>query len=67
MTFQTAKFSPVTIVINEIHYAPREKTDLHEFIELYNRGSKSVDLSSSGLHDAVTYQLPAGTSLQAGG
>ena len=55
------------IVINEIYYLPGVANDPLEFIELYNRGSKSVDLSSSGLHDAVTYQLPAGTSLQAGG
>ena len=34
-----------TIVINEIHYDENDKTLRAEFIELYNNGEESVDMS----------------------
>src|SRR5512146_3172241 len=55
------------IVINEIHYNPDVKTELVEFVELYNKGSAAVDLSGWRLADAVEYAFPAGTSLPADG
>lgn len=55
-----------SIVINEIHYDPNVKTELVEFIELYNSGGAAADLSGWQLADAVDYTLPDGTILTAG-
>ena len=55
------------IVINEIHYDPDVKTELVEFIELYNKGSAAVNLAGWRLADAVEYVFPAGTSIPANG
>ena len=33
------------VLINEIHYDPDVKTELVEFIELYNAGDEIADLS----------------------
>ena len=55
------------IVINEIHYDPAVKTELVEFIELYNKGSAPVNLAGWRLADAVAYVFPAGTSIPANG
>jgi Lamin Tail Domain/CotH kinase protein/Bacterial TSP3 repeat len=55
------------IVINEIHYNPDVKTEAVEFIELYNRGASAVNLSGWQLTDAVSFTIPNGTVLDAGG
>lgn len=55
------------VVINEIHYAPADKTKPTQFVELLNTGSQSVDLSGWQFREAITYVFPAGTSLPAGG
>ncbi len=55
------------IVINEIHYAPDNKTEFIEFVELFNRGSAPVDLSNWTLDDAVEYSIPTGVTLLANG
>ena len=55
------------VVINEIHYDPAVKTELVEFIELYNKGSATVNLAGWRLADAVAYVFPAGTSIPANG
>jgi hypothetical protein len=55
------------IVINEIHFDPDVKTELVEFIELYNAGRNSVNLSGWQFTDGVTYPIPNGTALAAGG
>lgn len=49
------------IVINEIHYNPDLKTDLVEFIELYNTGPHDVDISGWRFCDGVDYTFPQGT------
>ncbi len=51
------------IVINELHTNPDVKTDLLEFVELYNAGTTSVDLSGWSLTDAVSYTFAPGTVL----
>jgi hypothetical protein len=56
-----------TVVINEIHYNPDIKTELVEFIELYNAGTAAVDLSGWTISSAVDYIFPPGTSILAGG
>ncbi len=44
-------------------YAERDE----EWIELFNRGDEEVDLSGWQLVDAVAFELPEGTVLEAGG
>ncbi|MGD2095854.1 MAG: lamin tail domain-containing protein, partial [Phycisphaerales bacterium] len=56
-----------SVVINEIHYDPDVRTELVEFIELYNFGSTNVDLSGWYFSDGISYQFPPGTTLSAGG
>jgi hypothetical protein len=54
------------IVINEIYYEPADKTELSEFIELYNAGSAVENLSGWSLQDGVQFVFPEGTLLSAG-
>ena len=58
---------PAQIVINEIHYTPDVKTELVEFIELYNSSGSAVNLSGWQFTEGVTYTIPNGTTLAAGG
>ena len=55
------------IVINEIHYNPDVKTEHVEFVELYNAGSNTVDLSGWYFSDGVNFTFPTGTPLPASG
>jgi hypothetical protein len=52
------------IVINELHTNPDVKTELVEFIELYNAGSTMVDLSGWYFSSGVDYTFASGTQLQ---
>ncbi len=56
-----------SVVINEIHYDPDVKTELVEFVELYNFGSTDVDLAGWYFSDGISYQFEAGAMLPAGG
>jgi hypothetical protein len=51
------------VVINEIHYHPDVKTEPAEFIELYNPGTNSVDLSAGIFQVASDFAFPPGTTL----
>ncbi len=53
------------VVINEIHYDHPDKTAPAEFIELYNAGSDTADLSGWQVSDGISYTIPQGTSLGA--
>jgi hypothetical protein len=55
------------IVINEIHYDPDVRTDLVEFIELYNGGSDPVDLSGWYFSDGVNFTFAPDTEIVEGG
>ena len=55
------------VVINEIMYHPVSENDDDEYIELFNKGSSNVDMSSWRLVDGVTFTFPAGTVISAGG
>ncbi len=55
------------VVINEIHCNPDIATELVEFVELYNRGTTSVNLSGWFFDKGITYVFPAGTTLAAHG
>jgi hypothetical protein len=54
------------IVINEIMYDPPSDESSSEFIELYNRGTNTVDLSGWRLSEAVDFVFPGGTLLAPG-
>lgn len=55
------------LVINEIHFDPDVKTELVEFIELYNNGGTALNLTGWQLTDAVEFTFPAGTTVAPGG
>ena len=46
------------IVINELHVDPDVKTELVEFVELYNAGTLAVDLSGWQFDGGVFLHLP---------
>jgi hypothetical protein len=56
-----------SVVINEIHYDPDVKTELVEFVELYNFGSTEVNLAGWYFSDGISYRFEAGAILPAGG
>lgn len=60
------RIEPV-VVINEIHHNPDVKTELVEFVELYNTGPEPVDISGWYFSDGIYFQFPAGTILYADG
>ena len=68
-TQQTASFvlnEPVSLVITEIMYNdPGIGTDLLEFIEIFNSGPSSVDVSSY-YFAGIDFTFPAGTAIAAG-
>jgi len=55
------------VVINELHINPDVKTELVEFIELYNTGTAEVDLSGWQFTEGVLYTFPVGARLPANG
>jgi len=54
------------LVINEIHYDPDVKTQLVEFIEIYNTGAAVVSLKDWQISDAVTYTFPSSAEIGPG-
>ncbi len=54
------------VVINEIHYNGQDNTVRNSFVELYNNGSTTQDLTGWRLSSGVDYLFPAGTTLAAG-
>ncbi|MDY0357502.1 MAG: lamin tail domain-containing protein, partial [Sedimentisphaerales bacterium] len=55
------------VVINELHTNPDVKTELVEFVELYNPGPSGVDLSGWSLREGLSYTFEPGTVLPADG
>lgn len=53
------------LVINEIHYRPPDKTELSQFVEIYNTGPAAVAVAGWSLAGDIQYTFPAGTSLAA--
>ncbi|MCK4998972.1 MAG: lamin tail domain-containing protein, partial [Anaerohalosphaera sp.] len=54
------------IVINEIMYHHGTRDDRYEFIELFNRGSATVDLSGWSFEDGIAFVFPQGTQMAVG-
>ena len=55
-----------SIVINEIMYHPITEDNRDEYLELYNRGTQTVDLSSWSLSNAVNFVFSPGVELGPG-
>jgi len=55
------------VVINEIHYDPDVKTELVEFVELYNAGDAVADLSGWYFSSGIDMQFEDGVLLAPGG
>lgn len=51
------------VVINEIHYNSEVNTVRNSFIELYNDGPATVDLTGWRISGGVDYLFPAGTTM----
>ena len=52
-----------TIVINEIHYDEKDKIVRAEFIELYNAGEETVNLSGWYFSEGIDYKFQEGVTL----
>ncbi len=61
-----AAVARAAVVINEIHHDPVDKTVLEEFVELYNDGAASIDLSGWYFSNGIAYTFPEGTVLGPG-
>jgi hypothetical protein len=57
----------VPIVINEIMYDPISLNDDDQYVELYNRGTNSVNLGGWQFVYGIGYTFPANTILPSGG
>jgi hypothetical protein len=55
------------VVINEIMYNPISGNDDDEYVEIYNRGNKSVDLSGWSFVAGIDFTFPNGASIPANG
>jgi hypothetical protein len=55
------------VIINEIHYNPYVKTELVEFVELYNAGATDIDISGWYFSNGISYKFEQGTILSADG
>jgi len=62
----TAVARPQSIVIDEIHYDPADKTVPEEFVELYNHGDTVADLSGWYFSDGIEFTFPDGVTIEAG-
>ncbi len=54
------------VVLNELMYHPAETNTGGEYIELFNRGTDTVDLSGWKLSEGVSFTFPEGTRMAAG-
>ncbi len=55
------------IVINEIMYKPISGNDADQYVELYNQGTNSVDLTGWQFVAGINFALPSGTVIAPGG
>ena len=62
-----ALYARAAVVINEIHYHPKDKTAQSEFIELLNTGTAEVSLAGWQFVTGVKFTFPEGTKIVPGG
>ena len=58
--------SHAQVVINEIHYSPSPNNEAVEYVELYNNGPDTADLSSWKFTDGFSYTFPESSALASG-
>jgi hypothetical protein len=56
-----------SLIINEIHYHPTSEHEGEEFIELYNRGNKNLELIGYQLNSGIRYLFKNGDKIPAHG
>ena len=54
------------IIINEIMHDPPSDERNGEYIELYNRGNNTIDLSGWEFVEGISFTFPAGTTIEPG-
>ena len=59
----TAVGAPLGVVINEIHYHPKDKNSASEFIELFNSSGQEVDLHGWQIDLGVRFTFPSGAKI----
>lgn len=59
--------STPSVVINELMFHPPTEDDADEWIEIYNRGAVTRDLSGWSFSDGIEFVFPNGTQIPAGG
>lgn len=62
-----APLKPADVVINEIMYDPISGDSNDEYVELFNRGTNTMDLTGWRLRDGISYDIPDGTQIAPGG
>lgn len=62
-----AGFLVPDLVINELMYHPISEAQKDEYVELFNAGAETLDLSGWRFVDGIDFTIPSGTSLPAGG
>ncbi len=55
-----------SIVLNEIQYHPPGEDPRDEWLELYNRGNRAVDLGGWKFTEGIQFEFPPGSSLESG-
>jgi|GEM_PF-593329 len=55
------------VVINEIMFAPISGLDRDEYIELFNKGTQSVNVSYWQIRDGIDFLIPPGTIIDSKG
>ena len=55
------------VIINEVMFNPPGDHRAGEYIELFNRDAKAIDLSGWRFVDGVNFTFPSATSIEAGG
>ena len=62
-----ASFKPASVVLNEIMYDPASGDADDEYLELHNRSTNAVNVGGWRIRDAVSYNIPGGTTIAPGG
>ncbi len=57
---------PRLAIVNEIHFAPVDKTAREEFVEILSVSQSPIDLSGWRITGGISYTFPAGTGLAPG-
>jgi len=65
LLFESVSFCFGDVILNELMYHPQGTNVLEEYVELYNSGTASVDLSGWQLSKGVHFLFPTNTIISA--